>query len=336
MTRPTIIDVARRAGTSPTAVCYAYTDPGWLDPVTRNRILQSAESLGYAPEPPPGSYASRTGTIGVLVPQALSEIFYNPFFTLFLQGVSAVCDEQELSLQLASPVDDSLNRALAQGSTDGFIIVGFDEHHHELAPLGRYSTPFVIVDGDTTTVSSINVDDESGAYAAAVHLLAKGHRQILCLAFEIPHQHRMHTWYGAGARRIRGIRRAYHDYHVTWSQRWIVPAPNVFENGTVSLTRAWRSGFRPTAVLACSDVLALGAIRGAQELGLDIPGDLEVIGFDDIALSQQFNPPLSTVHQPIVEKGQCAADLLIGLIGGRRDVEHIVFPTELVLRGTTR
>ena len=108
------------------------------------------------------------------------------------------------------------------------------------------------------------------------------------------------------------------------------------EGGDMAFAKAWAEGARPTAVLAASDIMAIGAMRAAKRLGLRIPEDLEVIGFDDIPLAAASDPALTTVHQPIADKGRVATRLLIRELdeGGPR--ERIVLPTELLLRESTR
>jgi alanine racemase len=106
--------------------------------------------------------------------------------------------------------------------------------------------------------------------------------------------------------------------------------------GDEAFTSAWAEGARPTAVLAVSDIIALGALRAARRLGVRVPLDLEVIGFDDIPLAAASQPPLSTVHQPIAEKGRVAIRLLIRELDEGAPRERIVLPTELILRETTR
>mgnify|MGYP005848684037 CR=1 FL=1 len=337
MKRVTITDVARLAGVSPTAVSFAFNNPSQLNPATVSRILNAARELGYAPNPLARTLLSgRVGVLGVLVPQALVAIFANPFFASFLQGVGSVCDDHGLTLLVVPPLDGSLDGAIARAPVDGLIIVGLNEHHHEVAPLLKRRVPFVIVDGDAEVASSVNIDDESGAYAAAAHLLAHGQRDVLILTFETPYTHLDNVYYGVGGRRLRGYRRAFIEYGVAWRDNWLLPSLSTVEGGEQSFNAAWDAGLRPTAVLAVSDAIAIGAIKAAQQRGLRIPQDIEIIGFDDIPLAELIQPALSTVRQPIIEKGRIAAELLIAALEGTSSPERVLLPTELILRGTTR
>src|SRR5206468_3397708 len=142
--------------------------------------------------------------------------------------------------------------------------------------------------------------------------------------------------YGVGGRRLRGYRRAFAERSLRMRDDWLIPTPVTLHGGDEAFSTAWAQGARPTAVLAVSDIIAMGTLRAARRLGVRVPEDLEVIGFDDVPLAVASQPALSTVHQPIPEKGRVAIRLLIRELdeGGPR--ERIVLPTELVLRESTR
>ena len=337
MRRVTIHDVAGKAGVSTAAVSHAFNDPERLRATTVTRILDAARELGYAPNPHARAlHSQRVGVLGVLFPQPIATVFANPFFGSFLEGIGSVTDERGIGLLTVSPVGGSLERAIAAAPVDGFVIIGLDEVHSEVAPLRKRGVPFVIVDGDSLTASSVNVDDETGAYAAAEFLLASGHRDVLVLTFPTPHEHLDDPRYGVGGRRLRGYRRAFAERSLQLRSDRLIPTTVTLQGGDEAFATAWAHGARPTAVLAVSDIIALGALRAARRLGLRVPEDLEIIGFDDIPLAAASQPPLSTVYQPIQEKGRVAIRLLIRELdeGGQRDL--IVLPTELLLRGTTR
>jgi DNA-binding LacI/PurR family transcriptional regulator len=336
LARVTIADVARRARVSPSSVSAAFNDPEQLSATTVARIRATARRLGYAPNPHARAlHSRRVGVLGVLVPQALSSVFANPFFATFLEGIGTVADERGIGLLTVSPVEGSLERAIAAAPVDGFLILGVDERHHEVAPLRKRGVPYVIVDGDAQQASSVNVDDEAAAYRAAALLLAAGHRDVLILTFDTPREPLDEPQHGVGGRRLAGYRRAFAEARVPFGDSQLLPTAVRLQGGDDALTAAWEAGRRPTALLAVSDVIALGVLRAALRLGLRVPEDLEVIGFDDIPLAAMSHPALSTVHQPIAEKGRLATQLLVRELdqGGPR--ERIVLPTELVLREST-
>ena len=335
--RATIRDVARGADVSTAAVSHAFNDPERLRPVTVERILAVARDIGYAPNPHARAlHSRRAGVLGVLVPQAIEKVFANPFFGSFFAGLGKVTDTHGMGLLALSPVGTSLERAIATAPVDGFVIVGLDEHHSEVAPLRKRGVPFVIVDGDATTVPSVNAADEAGAFAAVSYLLGRGHRDLLVLGFEPAPEHHADHRYGVGGRRHRGVVSAFAAHGLVWRDEALVPTPASFAGGEAAFCRALDAGARPTAVLAVSDAMAIGALRAAESRGIRVPQDLELIGFDDIPMAAHARPALSTVRQPIDEKGRVAAQLLIDTVEGGSAADQVVLATELVLRETTR
>jgi len=336
MARVTIADVARRAGVSPASVSAAFNDPDHLSDATVARILATARRLGYAANPHARAlHSRRANVLGVLVPQAIASVFANPFFATFLEGVGGVSDERGLGLLTVSPVHGSLEHAIAAAPVDGFVILGLDERHREVAPLRKRGVPFVIVDGDSETASSVNVDDEAGAFAAARSLFSRGHRDVVVLTFDIPLDRADELNYGVGGRRLAGYRRAFESANVPLGPERLFPTPVGIRGGEGAFEAAWGRGLRPTALLAVSDIVAVGALAAARRHGVRVPDDLEVIGFDDIPLAAMTDPPLSTVRQPISEKGRLATRLLIRELDRGGPPERIVLETELVLRGST-
>src|SRR5436305_1493358 len=184
--RVTIHDVAGKAGVSTAAVSHAFNDPERLRATTVTRILAAARELGYAPNPHARAlHSQRVGVLGVLFPQPIATVFANPFFASFLEGIGSVTDERGIGLLTVTPVGGSLERAIAAAPVDGFVIIGLDERNADVAPLRKRGVPFVVVDGDAETASSVNVDDEGGAHAAAEFLLERGHREVLVLIREL-------------------------------------------------------------------------------------------------------------------------------------------------------
>jgi DNA-binding LacI/PurR family transcriptional regulator len=333
--RVTIADVARRARVSPASVSAAFNDPAQLSSATVSRIRDAARRLGYAPNPHARAlHSRRAGVLGVLFPQAVATIFANPFFSAFLEGVGCVTDERGIGLLTASPSHGSLGRAIDAAPVDGFVIVGLDERHDEVAPLRKRGVPFVIVDGDAEAASSVNVDDEAGAYRAARYLVDRGHRDILVLGFEMPRED-MRAPRGVAGRRLAGYRRACLEAGIALGADAIRRTPVSIAGGDDAFTAAYRAGRRPTAVLAVSDIIAIGAVRAARALGMRVPDDVEFIGFDDVPLASASSPALSTIHQPIGDKGRAATRLLLRELDGSELREHLVLPTALVLRDTT-
>jgi DNA-binding LacI/PurR family transcriptional regulator len=254
---------------------------------------------------------------------------------MFSAGVAGVAEEAGYGLHFISPMHGSLSRAITRAIVDGVVAIGLAADHPEIAEIRKAGLPMTTVDSDLfEDLPSVDVDDEGGAFAAAEHLVGLGHRDVLVLGIERAE----HAPSGADdvvARRLRGYRTALAAAGVTIADDEIVVSPATFAGGVAAIDRAWAAGRRPTAILAMSDALAIGAIRGLRDRGLSIPADVSVVGFDDIELAQTTDPPLTTVHQPIRGKGEEAARLLLAVIGGQGEPPgHLRMPTRLVIRAS--
>ena len=333
MSRVTIADVASAAGVSKTAVSFAFNNPERLGQATLERVLGVAHDLGYTPHPAARALSMRrSGTIGVLIPQRLSTVFANPFLSELMQGLGELCEEHDLTLLLVPPLDGSLESAIRQASVDGFISLGLSPDDRALEMLDRIGIPTVAVDSESSpTRPAVNVDDESGARAAAQHLLDLGHRDVAIIV--LPPTRAQVGLPPTAARRLAGYQAALEGAGV--------PEPHTVTGGATRAAgaRAFedmpRGKRRPTAVLAMSDMVAIGLMAAAQSAGLKVPADLSVVGYDDLPMAAWTNPGLTTVRQPIIEKGRLAARLLIQRMKGK--VVHSPPPlgTSLVVRGST-
>lgn len=337
--RSTIADVARAAGVSKAAVSFAFNTPERLSADTVTRIREIATSLEYRPDPVARMLAQRrTWTIGILTPQGLDVIFTNPYFGEFSAGVATAAEAAGMAIQFISPLHGSLARAVDRASVDGIIIVGLGASHPEVGQIRRSGLPFVVVDSTALPDEpAVEVDDEGGARLAAEHLVALGHREFLVIGIEPPSAAAGVEPGGVTARRLRGYQAGVAPAGLVLTEADMVVGPASMEGGTDAFRRAWTAGSRPSAVLVMSDAMAIGAMRAARDLGLLVPDDLSIVGFDDVDVAQFTDPPLTTVHQPIRRKGEEVVRLL--LAGGRhRDegpLEQQVLETRLVVRGTT-
>jgi alanine racemase len=280
----------------------------------------------------------RTRTLGILTPQALSVVFANPFFATFSEGVAVAAEEAGYGLLFVSPIYGSLARAVGRATVDGFVAIGLSEEHPEVGQIRRADLPIVLVDSAAFAEhAAVDVDDEGGARQAAEHLLALGHRDFLVVGVEPPTPGADSDFGGVVGRRLAGYRAALRNAGVELPDNRVVVGPASLDGGAACFTRAWEDGLRPTAVLAMSDVMAIGAIGAAVRLGLAVPADLSVVGFDDIELASHVQPPLTTVHQPVRRKGEEACRLLLAAIEGRDTARpaHRLLETRLIVRASS-
>ncbi|MEO8745295.1 MAG: LacI family DNA-binding transcriptional regulator [Candidatus Dormiibacterota bacterium] len=333
MSRVTIADVAGAAGVSKTAVSFAFNNPERLGQATLERVLGVAHELGYTPHPAARALSMRrSGTIGVLIPQRLSTVFANPFLSELMQGLGELCEEHDLTMLLVPPLDGSLEGAIRQASVDGFISLGLSPDDRALEMLDRIGIPTVLVDSEESPAHpSVNVDDFGGAEAAAEHLLTLGHRELAIIVLPPTRGQVGHT--PTAARRLAGYqvalgRAGAQALHTVTAGATMAAGARAFE----SLPKGKR---RPTAVVAMSDMTAIGLMSAAQSAGLKVPDDLSIVGYDDLPMAAWTSPGLTTVRQPIVEKGRVAARLLIQRMKGRAVVSPAPLRTSLVVRGST-
>jgi len=337
--RPRIDDVARKAGVSKTAVSFAFNRPDRLNPDTASRILDVAKALGYRPNPVARMLTQRrTMSIGLMTPHALSTAFANPFFGTLAEGIALVAEPAGYALHFISPDRGSLGRALDRATVDGLVVIGLPARHPDLDRLLDAGLPMVLVDSAAMPdVPSVSVDDEGGAYQAASHLLSLGHRDVLIVAIAPQAPYPPDQSHGVGPDRLRGYDRAFCEHGVAFPENRLISAESTIEGGSAAFRDVWAQGLRPTAILAMSDAIAIGALAAAASLGVHVPDDLSVVGFDDIDISAITNPPLTTVHQPIRGKGEAAMRLLLAILDGAdvRAAESGLLETRLVVRAST-
>lgn len=338
MAKVTISEIAKQAGVSKTAVSFAFNDPARLPEGTVQRILSVAEALGYMPNPVARSLSnSRTGNIGLLFPQPLPDILANPYTLDLLRGVGKACDADGYNMMLVSPILGSMHHAISGAAVDGFLTIGLEHYKSTIALLERREIPYVMVDSEPYKgAPCVNVDDTPGAYAAMKHVLDHGHRRIAILGIESGKFGRFETYVGTIHRRMVGYRAALAErgLDVDGEQVQLIECICTQEGGSAGFDAVWQSPNPPTAIVCMADIIAVGVLDSAQARGVQVPHDLSVIGFDDLELSRWTNPPLTTVAQPVEEKGLFAAQLLLQTLQDPALLTHHAFPTRLVTRAS--
>lgn len=340
MSRVTIKEIAEKAGLSVTSVSFAFNNPSRLPEATVQRILEVAEELGYIPDPIARSMSTgRTGTLGILVPQPITEINRNPFLYEFLEGVAEVCTAAGYSLMIVPPLEGSVRRAISVSAVDGFLTLGLEVFKSTMRVLSQRDVPFVMVDGDPIEgVPAVNVDEVSGSHAAMTYILSEGHRDITILGIRSGKDGRFEEYTGTLHRRMEGYLSSLAAFNLELDQQRIqlIECSSTISGGHDGFHQLWRKKNHPTAVVAMSDIIAIGVIDSAKQMGIRIPEDLSVIGFDDISLSRLITPALTTVSQPLQRKGKLATELLVKCIEGDCNSSHILLKTKLIVRESVR
>jgi DNA-binding LacI/PurR family transcriptional regulator len=339
--RPTLRDVARAAGVSIGTASNAFNHPERLAPARRDRVLEHARALGYAGPDPAGRRlrTGRAGALGLVFTDRLTLAFEDPAATCFLGGVAGAIEPAGLGL-LVVPVGTDREAAAEiarQAAVDGFIVYSVPTGDPRLRVALERGLPTVTVDQPRDTPTPfVGIDDRAAARTAARHLRDLGHERIGVLAFASSPADAPELRFELTAERLKGYRQGLGPAWDPGLVRVCLPS-SAAEAGRVA-TDLLGADDRPTAILAMSDELAVGAMGAAREGAIDVPTDLSIVGFDDSSTARLAVPALTSVFQPLGRKGEEAAQLLIPSLQGdgrkpRR--RRVILPTELIIRGST-
>ncbi len=339
-------DVARAAGVSQAAVSYAYNQSDKVSGARRDHILRVAADLGYAGPNPAGRSlrTGRVGALGLLLTESLHYAFDDPATSELLKGISEVGEMAEVALTLL-PLRADLARVgsgvLVNGSVDGFLAYAIPEGHPSLDVAVGRGLPVVIIDGPNPVgLPSVGIDDAAAAATAADLVLSQGHTRIGIMVDRLSPDGKRGRVSAArirGARdyvmrtRLAGYADEFRRHGAPWSSVYVIEAGGLDYRASRTSARQLLDNADLSAVIAASDVLALGLIDELHERGLSVPADMSVIGFDDIPAAERRG--LTTIRQPLIDKGRDATQLLIDLISGRTG-RRVTLPTELVVRST--
>lgn len=338
--RITIKDIAERAGVSKTTVSFALNNPSRISTETYERIMAIVAELGYVPDPVARNLATkRLGALGLLLPQPLPEALANPYLCELLRGIGEVCEERGLALTMLPPIKGKIEEAARRAAVDALLTIGVGPGTAVADILERRRLPFVTIDGsESDSTLNVGIDDEAAAYALMEHLLGLGHRRIAVLelmseSYPSPEE----CFSPVRDRRLAGFRRALGAFELELGSEAVpvLRAEGSLEGGARATEALFSASARlPTAIVAMADVVALGVYEAAARLGLSIPGELSVAGFDDIPFAALASPPLTTIRQPGYQKGATAAGLALALLEEGR-AAHCILPAELIRRGST-
>lgn len=336
MARTTINDIARIAGYSKTTVSFAFNDPSRIGKETREKILRIADELGYIPDPVARNLTiGRLGTIGLLLPEVISFAFYNPYHSQIVQGIGEICEQEGHSLTLIPPIRESLLEGVRGAVVDGLITLGLEPGTETVEIIRRRHLPFVSIDGHTGGgFPVVRIDDRSASRRIMQHLLELGHRHLAIVAFG-PEAH-MTADSNVKNERLVGYRDAIREFDPSILETTVfLRSPPSMDKGAEVANMILADHPEITAVVAMSDIIALGIIQTLQEAGKRIPEDISIVGFDDIPQSVLIRPRLTTVSQPGYLKGKVAAQILFRLIQGEETSIEKILDFTLAIRETT-
>ncbi len=326
---PTISDVAKRAGVANITVSRVLNGAENVNPVTRRRVEQAIQELGYLPNLAARSLRSgQTRTLALLVPD-----IGNPFWPSVARGIEDAAQSGGYSIFLCNTDENPTKQrdylfAVLQQRVDGVILAPCDPDAASLAPLREQGTPTVIIDRrvDGWNVDTVYADSVSGARALIQHLLNLGHTRIAALTGP--------AGVSTAADRLRGYRLALHEAGIAAEPRLLRYGEYRTTSGYQMAKDVLAAGLAPTAFFAANQAIALGVLDALTERGLDVPRDVALVSFDDLPDVDHLFPFLTVVAQSAYDMGLNAAQLLLSRMsaGVALQPRHVVLPTRLILR----
>lgn len=327
----TIDEIAKLAGVSKTTISRVINNKPDVSSETRELVLSLIEKHDFQPNAFAKAISSqKSNNIGLIIPHEAEYIFSNPFYVEVMRGVSTEVDKRGYYLVLCYPHDHNYVDIYKQKRIDGFILMSPGSFHKNIIEsLMEVEAPFIAtakIPGAKDMIY-VDVDNCYGASLVMEHLISLGHRKIAFIG---------KPTLTSSQDRLDGYRKSLKEHKIQCNEKHI----RISENSTISggyneMLSLIDCDDRPTAVFITNDLLALGAISAIKEMGLRVPEDISVVGFDDIPLAQHISPALTTVRQPAFEKGVKAARLLIQQLEKMKKPKSVTLDLELIIRKST-
>ncbi|MBQ7706817.1 MAG: LacI family DNA-binding transcriptional regulator [Lachnospiraceae bacterium] len=336
--KATIRDVAKKAGVSVASVSYTLNGIDKVSPETKERIFRAIEELNYKPSLTAQCLSKGDSKlIGISLP--ITEkgdipgmlLENNPFFGEFISGVESVTRKAGYDILISGvETNEHYSDWVMRRKLDGIIMVGaypksiFEE-------IKTIDVPIVLTDTYEDYASDFHrvmVEDEKGGYMAVKHLLELGHRRIGYVTGSIDNSL-------VNYNRYSGYRKALLEAGITPEREWFFEEHVTFDGG-YAIAKDIMEKQNVTAVFVAADIMAIGIIKYFLERGKNVPGDISVVGFDDIKIGQYMMPGLTTIRQDIIMKGRVSAEMIMKDIGlGRRTNDSFILSPSLVIRDST-
>lgn len=327
----TIREVAERAGVSTSTVSHVVNETRYVSPAIHVRVRQAMAELGYQPNALARSLrVKRSQTLGMLVPDIA-----NPFFAEIVRAIEEVAFQAGYSLFLCSSEGDLAKErlfanVLVEKQVDGIVFVAAGASVDVVERLVARAVPMVLIDRELpgVQVDVVLADNLAGGKNATAHLAELGHRRIACITGP--------SELTLSAQRVIGYRATLQEYAIAPDETLVRRGSFDFASGLCLTQTLLDLPNRPTAIFACNDVMAIGAMHAVLTAGLRVPEEISVIGFDDVPVAPYTNPPLTTIAQPIAGFGQTAIQMLLARIADKDlPAQRQTLPMHLIIRAST-
>jgi LacI family transcriptional regulator len=328
----TIYDVAREANVSMATVSRVVNGNPNVKPSTRKKVLEAIERLGYRPNAVARGLASKkTTTVGVIIPD-ISSIF----FAELARGIEDIATMYKYNIILSNSDQNKdkelhlLNTMLGK-QVDGILFMGGYISEEHVAEFKKSPVPIVLAATieENSIIPSVNIDYEQAAYDAVAFLIEKGHKRIAYVTGPADDP--------INNKKLAGYRRALEEHGLTYDENLIIEGDYSYDSGIEAYEKITELDEQPTAVFVGTDEMALGVIHSAQDHGVNIPEQLEVVGFDNTRLATMVRPRLTTVVQPMYDIGAVAMRLLTKYMNKEHVDNHIVvLPHRIEYRQSTK
>jgi DNA-binding LacI/PurR family transcriptional regulator len=331
----TIYDVGRMAGVSRSTVSRVLNSKGEVDPKTAELVWEAVRKLNYHPNASARALVrKRTDMIGVM----LAEVS-DPFYEKIVKGIESVVNERNMGVFFYNSYDNLddhkliISSALEGSQVDGLVVVGSNLGDRKtLLEIINQGLPIAFIERYFTDakITCVICDNKQGASAAVEYLLELGHRRIGCITGNLHLQ--------TGIDRLDGYKSTLQKYGLPVEEELIALGNYQHSSGYEGMKQLLTLPEKPTAVFAANDMMAIGAILAIKEMGLLVPEDISVVGYDDITFAPMVYPQLTTIRQPLFEMGVLAARGLIDRItmGEQAEIVKRILPAELIVRKSTR
>jgi DNA-binding LacI/PurR family transcriptional regulator len=322
----TIADVARRAGVGVGTVSRVLNQSPQVRPSTRERVEAAIDELDFRPSAAARSLSlGRTQSVGVVVPLVTSPSAMQRLSGFISVMTKSTYDVVLFDVEQPSRADEHLRRLSHGGGADGVLVVSLRPSDEQVERFVASRTPVVLLDAAHPRLAHVTIDDAEGGRLAAGHLLGLGHRRIAFVGGTEGYVH-------SSSRRAA--------WRQTLEAAGVAPGPDLVADftgpGGAAATRALLElAVPPTAIVYANDVMAIAGMGVAIGLGLEVPGDLSVAGFDDVPLAAHLVPPLTTVRQDVLGWGRAAAGVLLAVSDDQPTADVELPPATPVFRAST-